>query len=203
MGDIKTSGITENTPQNIMFGPGTIHAGLEYDAESKTWNFEESLMGATSGGTKLTITPEFTDIDVDGATVKVEGLTVKTGETAQMTTNLVEITKDIIKMALVGQDGVSDVDGYDLVESKAHIDKGDYVDNFGYIGHMLDGTPVIVVFDKALCTSGFELEGKNKENGVIALTMECYATLSGSTEALPYHIYYPSASSDAVSEEEQ
>ena len=36
------------------------------------WNAAETVIGATKGGTKLTITPEFADIEPDGATVKVK-----------------------------------------------------------------------------------------------------------------------------------
>lgn len=189
--EFKSSGITDKTPKNIVFGAGTIHKGLRYDASKKTWNFAESLIGATSGGTKLSIKPELKDIEVDGASVKVKELAVKTGETAQMDTNMVELSPETIKMAIIGQNGTSTAEGYDVIESKARIEKDDYIENFGYIGRFLDGRPVIVIFDNALCTSGLEIEGKNKENGTFALTMECYADLSPAADTLPYHIYLP------------
>ena len=75
--EFKSSGITSKTPKNIVFGAGTIHKGLKYDASKKAWNFAESLIGATSGGTKLSIKPELKDIEVDGELVKVKELTVK------------------------------------------------------------------------------------------------------------------------------
>lgn len=193
--ELKSSGITADTPKNIMLGAGTIHKGLKFTAGTSggegTWNFEESLIGATSGGTKLSIVPEFLDIPVDGATVKVKGLTVKIGETAKIETNMVELTPEWIKMSIVGQDGTSNITGYDVIESKRQIADGDYIANFGYVGHKTDGTPIIVIFDNALCTSGFEAEGKNKENSVFAATFECYADLSAEADILPYHIYTP------------
>ena len=136
--ELKSSGITSNTPENIMLGAGTIHKGLQntgatyalttdtdivsgktyytrsgtspnftyeavaspvkaslstyYEMTSSGWNFEESLICATSGGTKVSITPELYDVPVDGALVKVMGLTVKVGETAKVETNLVELS---------------------------------------------------------------------------------------------------------------
>lgn len=188
--ELKSSGITSDTPKNIVFGAGTIHKGLTF--ASGKWNFEESLIGATQGGSKFTITPEITDIEADGALVKVKGLTVKTGETATMEVNFLEITPDILKMAVIGQSGTPEnMTGYSEIKSKARIATGDYVEKLGYIGKTLDGTPIIVIFDSALCTSGLEIEGKNKENGVIKATFECYADLTGDLETLPYHIYYP------------
>ena len=94
-------------------------------------------------------------------------------------------------MCIRDRNGISTAEGYDVIESKARIEKDDYIENFGYIGRFLDGRPVIVIFDNALCTSGLEIEGKNKENGTFALTMECYADLSPAADTLPYHIYLP------------
>lgn len=193
--ELKSSGITSKTPQNIVLGAGTIHKGLMYTAGSDgaagSWNFTESLIGATSGGTKISIIPEFKDIEVDGAQVKVKGLAVKVGETAKMETNMVELTADWIKTAIVGRDGTSSISGYNVIESKRQIEAGDYIENFGFIGKKMDGTPVIIIFDYALCTSGFEHEGKNKENGIFKATFECYAELSSEADILPYHIYTP------------
>lgn len=194
--EFKSSGITKNTPKNMVFGAGTIHKGLKFDSTTKKWNFAESLIGATSGGTKLSIKPELKDIELDGALVKMKELTLKTGEAAQIETNMVELTPDTIKMAVIGKDGDSTVDGYDVIESKARIEEGDYIDDFGYIGRFLDGRPVIVIFDTALCTSGFEIDGKNKENGTFTYTIECYSNLSPAADTLPYHIYLPQGTTE-------
>ena len=56
--EFKSSGVTEKTPGNIPFGAGTIHKGLKFDSGTKKWNFAESLVGATSGGSKFEIAPE-------------------------------------------------------------------------------------------------------------------------------------------------
>lgn len=191
MGKAGKSGITNSTPKNIMFGAGTIHKNLMFDAEGKTWNFEESILGATQGGSKISIKPEFKDIEVDGAIVAVKGLKVKTGETATMEFNFLEVTQDILKMALVGTDGQSADEKYDLIESTAFITEGNYLDNVAFVGQTLDGRNIIVIMDNALCTSGFESNGKNKEAGVFTCTFECHADLDSDMDTLPYHIYYP------------
>lgn len=187
--ELKSSGITAKTPKNILLGAGTIHKGLTL--EGGKWNFEESLIGATSGGTKLSIVPEIKNIEVDGANVKVKGLTIKVGETAIIETNMVELTPDWIKMSVIGKAGESAYEGYDEIVSKRQFEDGDYIDNFAYVGRYIDGRPVIIVFDYALCSTGLEVEGKNKENGVFKATFECYAELSSEADILPYHIYTP------------
>lgn len=189
MSKVGKTGVTENTPKNILFGAGTIHKNLKYT--SNAWNFEESIIGATSGGSKLTITPEITTIDADGALVAVKGLNVKTGEVANMEINLLELTKDIIKTAVIGKNGTSSDNTYDLIESKSDIEEGDYFDNIAFVGKTVAGKNIIVILDNALCTSGLETEGKNKEGSVGKYTFSCHADLDSDLDTLPYHIYYP------------
>ena len=109
--EFKSSGITENTPKTIMLGAGTIHKGLAFTKAQSggtgEWNFKDSLICATSGGSKLSITPEFYDVPVDGALVKIKGLTAKVGETATLEINPVELTPAVLKMAVLGDSKTS------------------------------------------------------------------------------------------------
>ena len=186
------TGVTANTPKNILFGAGTIHKNLKYT--TNTWNFAESLMGATSGGSKLSIIPEVTKVPVDGALVAAKGLSVKTGETATMEINFAELTKDIIMAATLGASGTSEDTNYDVIVSKANIAEGDYFDNIAFVGKTLGGQNIIAILEGALCTSGFEQEGKNKEGAIGKYTFECHADLDSDLGTLPWKIYYPKAS---------
>lgn len=188
--ELKSSGITENTPKNIMLGAGTIHKGLKF--VNGVWNFAESLIGATSGGGKVSIVPEVKDVEVDGALVAVKGLRIKTGEKASIEVNFVEMTAEILKMVTIGEVALStDYEGYTEITSKARIEEGDYIEHFAYIGKKTDGTPIIIIFDQCICTSGLEVEGKNKEAGVFAGIFECVADISPEADTLPWHILYP------------
>lgn len=188
--EFKSSGITANTPKTVMLGAGTIHKGLS--CTEGLWNFEESLICATSGGSKMSIVPEFYDVPVDGALVKVKGLTVKVGETATLEINPIEMKPDILSMAVIGDVKESETaTGYMEMTSRATISTGDYVEKLGYVGKTIEGKPIIIIFDNALCTSGLELEGKNKEAAVPKFTFECFADLTPEADTLPWHIYYP------------
>lgn len=186
------TGVSANTPKNILFGAGTIHKGLKYTTNA--WNFANSIVGATSGGSKLSIIPEVTKVEVDGALVAAKGLSVKTGETATMEINFIELTEDIIKSATLGQAGTSDDTNYNVIVPKADIQEGDYWENIAFVGKTLDGENIIAILENALCTSGFEQEGKNKEGAVGKYTFECHAELTGDLDTLPWKIYYPKAS---------
>ena len=183
------TGVTENTPKNILFGAGSIHKNLVYADGS--WNFKESIIGATSGGSKLSIIPEITKIEVDGALVATKGLTVKTGETATMEINFIELTPDLIKTATIGVAGTSDDATYDMIQSKANIEEGDYWDNVAFVGQTLEGKNVIAILENAICTSGFEQESKNKEGAIGKYTFESHAELTSDLDTLPWKIFYP------------
>ena len=196
------NGVTANTVQNITFGAGTIHKGLKYTTGTGgagTWNFAESLVGATKGGSTLAITPEFYSVTPDGSTVAIKDFKRKVGETATMEVNMLELTADLIKAAVIGKDGTSTDSNYSLIESKDSIAEGDYWENIAFVGETLDGKNIIVILDNALCTSGLSIEGKNKEEGVGKYTFECHANASTSMTTLPYRIYYPKRTAPAQS----
>ena len=190
--EIKSSGITDKTPGNILLGAGTIHKGLKYDAQNNIWNFSESLIGATSGGNKFSIKPEIKQIEVDGAWVPVKQFDIKQGGTAEMEINLIELSPDILKAVVIGQENTQGApEGYTLIEDKSKIESGDYLDNIAFIGKRLDGVPIVVVLDNALCTSGLEVEGKNKDASVTKYTFASRQDIGGDLTTIPYHIYFP------------
>lgn len=187
------TGVSKNTPKNILFGAGTIHKGLKYTTNA--WNLDASIVGATSGGSKLSIIPEVTNIEVDGALVKTKGLSVKTGETATMEINFIELTEDLIKASTLGKTGTSeDTTNYNVIVPKADIEEGDYWENIAFVGKTVDGKNIIAILENALCTSGFEQEGKNKEGAIGKYTFESHADLTSDLDTLPWKIYYPKAS---------
>lgn len=186
------NGITAETVENIQFGAGTIHKGLKHDGG--TWNFEESCVGATKGGSSLKIVPEFYTVSPDGSSVAVKDFKRKIGETATIDVNLLELDADMIKASVIGKEGECDVEGFGLIESKPNIETGDYWENIAFVGETLAGKQIIVIMPNALCTSGLTLDGKSGEESVYKFTFECHGDASESLTGLPYKIYYPKAS---------
>ena len=182
-------GITPDTPQNVLLGAGTFMRNLKY-TEDTGWTGD--VLGATSGGGKISIIGEFYDIPVDGVLVKVKGLTVKNGGKVAVEANFAELSTAVMKMATLFEEGESDAEGFTMLKDKAAITEGDYVDGFGFVGKTANGAKdIIMVMESALCTSGMEIEAKNKEAAVVKLTMEAYALNEGDLDTLPVKIYYP------------
>ncbi len=188
------NGVTAKTPQNIPFGAGTIHKNLKY-TEGTGWNFEESIVGATSGGSKYSLVPEIKQVEIDGVLVRTKGFDKKTGETAKMEINFAEYSPDLIKTTIIGKEATSEDVVYTKIVTKPDIEEGDYWENIAFVGETLKGQKIIVIMGNALCTSGFEGEGKNKENGTMSVTFECSAEFDENSDldVLPVAIYYPTA----------
>lgn len=186
------NGVTSETVKKIAFGAGTIHKGLKYVNETG-WNFEASCVGATKGGSSFKITPSFYSVEPDGSTVAIKDFKRKTGETAEMEINLIELTEDIIKAAIVGTSQESDIvdTKYTLFMSKPDIEEGDYWENIAFVGETLNGKNIICILPNALCTSGLSVEGKSGEESVSKYTFACHADADDSLTTLPYKIYYP------------
>ena len=184
------SGITKGTPSKIQFGAGVFFQGVPY-SETVAPTEEAMLagiVGATQEGGKLTITPEFFAPELDGALVALKELQVKVGETANMETSMVEVSAERIANHVIGKVSETTDKNYDVITSDI-LRTGHFYEGIGYYGELLDGRPFIAVFKNALCTSGFALESKNKENGKFTGTFECQSDIDYGTTKLPYAIF--------------
>ena len=186
-------GITAQTPENIPFGPGAVYKNLTYDNTSKKWTGDP--LCATKDGSKFSIKPNITPLEIDGANVAFVGGDMKVGETASLEIHVAEYKNDLLANAMIGE-VTSDAQAtdYDVIITKEDIKAGDYIDNLGFVGLTATKTPIVVVFEKALCTSGLESEHKPKAQGGYSLTFEARATdITGNLDKLPVKIYRPKA----------
>lgn len=200
-------GMTQNTLERIWLGAGTIHKGLTLTTGTSggnaQFNFKETLLCATSGGNSLEITSTLYDVPIDGVGVKVYGGVVKTGETGTMTINALDMTPELLNHALFS----------DLVESQGakdylvgmtgqKIEEKHWIDKLAYVGETLKNRkPIVIVFNKAICTSGAKVDGKSFEASVLPLTFEAYRPYSDDDRmtGLNINIYYPKTSADVQS----
>ena len=200
-------GMTQNTLERIWLGAGTIHKGLTLTTGTSggnaQFNFKETLLCATSGGNSLEITSTLYDVPIDGVGVKVYGGVVKTGETGTMTINALDMTPELLNHALfsdlVESQGAKD---YLVGTTGQKIEEKHWIDKLAYVGETLKGRkPIVIVFDKAICTSGAKVDGKSFEASVLPLTFEAYRPYSDGDRmtGLNNNIYYPKTSADVQS----
>lgn len=154
-----------------------------------------TVLGATSGGSKLTITPEYVDPELDGATVAVRGAKIKVSEAATLESSIAEVKESIVKDSLhLVEDTGTTITGYTQYITKRSIEDTDYLDNIGFVGTLVSGEQVIVILPNAICTSAFELDSKNKTQATYKVTFECTATFAQTDlEHLPIRVIFPTA----------
>lgn len=186
---LQKHGITTTTPSELMFRAGVVYKNLKFaDGE---WTGD--VLGATSGGSKFSLVEEFADAEVDGALVKVKGLKVKIGEVGTLETNITEFKESVIKDALHLVESSTTATGYKVYNTKGLISDADYLENIAFVGELTSGEQIIFILPNAFCTSGVEVEPKDKEQATFALTFEAHADISGDLDHLPVEIYYPQA----------
>ena len=157
-------GMTRNTLERIWLGAGTIHKGLTLTTGTTggnaQFNFEKTLLCATSGGNSLEITSTLYDVPIDGVGIKVYGGVVKTGETGTMTINALDMTPELLNHALFSD--LADSQGakdYLIGSTGQKIEEKHWIDNLAYVGETLKGRkPIVIIFEKAICTSGATTE---------------------------------------------
>lgn len=186
---LKKHGITSATLENLMFSAGVYYKNLKW--ASNAWT--GTPLGATSGGGKLNIEPEYVDAELDGATVAVKGAKQKLGEAGSMEINMTEFAEGLITEALhLEKDSSKTVTGFNVYKTKAALTDDDYLENIAFVGNLVDGRFVIVVMENSICTSALELEPKNKTQATFALTYECTADVSqDDLTVLPIWVYFP------------
>ncbi|MEG1822906.1 MAG: hypothetical protein RR233_08355 [Clostridiales bacterium] len=198
---IKGHGITENTPLHIITNAGSFYKNLHYNTAAITGATPEPAgwvgvcLGTTSGGGKVDVTPEYIDIEADGATVAVRGMRQKVGEKATMEMNLIEFKKETLIDALhLVKDSAKSKTGCECYISKPKLVDSDYFENVGYVGEKAGGGKIIIIYPNALVTGSFTVEGKNKTQASFALTAECCATFAqDDLTHLPYEFWFPDA----------
>lgn len=191
--------LNANTPDQILFGAGSYHYNVVLNETKDKLTGLGTFFGLTNGGGKFAVMPNIIPLDFDQSLVAREGLFVKQGESAYIETNWAQIGGDALGKVLVAD--VKDGEGVKVITSRETIEAGDYFDNFAYIGRTVSGEPVIIVFEKALCTSGLEVETKKSTQSSPKVRVECVAPIESGMNKLPYTIIWPEKAAAAAADE--
>jgi len=184
----KTIGYNENTAKNLLIDAGAVW--LDYNLPT------ERILSATSGGNEVTIDVKTRMVKVDGIkSENIKGLKYFVSGDAKMKVNLLEVTTEILKMALISADVDSDTDtNYDIITGRTEILESDYISNIALVGTISGtGVPVIVILQNVLSDGGLSMKTEDDNDNV--LPVEFIAHQNPLTpKVLPYIIRYPKPS---------
>jgi hypothetical protein len=105
--------------------------------------------------------------------------------------NMLELTTDILKMALMGVVDTSINAGYDTITGKTEIALTDYIDNIAIVGRLSGSLqPVIIILKNVLSSDGIKFSNKDAVDNILPITFT--ASIDPNTPTIsPYEIRYP------------
>jgi len=176
----RKTGFTRETTKRLALDAGVVYLNWGTD--------EQKVLGACRGGNTFTVETEWRDMPFDGVGGVVKGSRRPISVTCSLTANLVEINKDLIKIAVPGSDYGDSVPAMDfttdpngvpvngevqytvtreMVEAIPEITTGDIAIVAKYSGTKTD---VICVLKNAMANSNLELNFADADEAVMAIT---------------------------------
>jgi len=182
-------GITANTYKRFIIDAGAVYTGFT------DFSTPGTLLGATKGGSQLTIEQEIKDMEVDGARGPVIGSRRITMVKATLTVNFIEHTLANLKRALVGSTSAVAFVNWDAITRDLVIADSDFLTNIAIIGEVSgDSDGMGIVLDNTIADGNFELAFADKEEGVVTMTFTAHfdpTDLGSGTDTEPWTIYWP------------
>ena len=172
-----------------------LNAGIlldDFDPSSGTFD-DENILGATSGGTNFTATPEYEDFgeDVDNCPINMKEFKQITSIEVLMSGTFVTVTAALAQR-LVGAADIATGDNTKIVPRNTLKDTdfkdlwwvGDYSDKNG----ATNGGFVAIHMLNSLSTGGFQIQSGNREKGQFAYEFTGHYSLVNQDQ-VPFEVY--------------
>jgi hypothetical protein len=130
------------------------------------------------------------DVKVDGLKGTVKGLTRIISTDATLKVNMLEVTAEILRIALMGVTDATGLD-YDVITGKTEILLTDYITNVALVGRISGSAkPVVIMLKNALSSDGIKFSNKDATDNILPITFT--ASIDPATpEVSPYEIRFP------------
>jgi hypothetical protein len=190
------TGFNASTSKRLMLDAGAVFKNFDVATDTyATAKAAGKLIGATQGGNSFAAIPTIRQIAIDGVKGAAKGLEVIDAWEVTLTTNILEVSKDTIELALATSRATGDTfnDFYDKIQAENYILDADYLTNVTFMGK-ISGTsePVIIQVKNAMNTTGLTLSAADNAEGVIVMTFRGhYDTADLNTP--PFVVYFPKA----------
>ncbi|MDR3012516.1 MAG: hypothetical protein LBU70_04825 [Chitinispirillales bacterium] len=173
----RKTGVTKETAKRLVLDAGVVYLNLDDPIKRKK-------LGATRGGSEFVIETEWRDMEFDGVGGLVEGARRAINVTCSLTVNLIEISKEILALAVPGakygdgspaenENGVA-VTGETHYEIKRVLegtipdfDYNDIAIVAEYAGHK---APIVCGLKNAMANSNLSLTFNDADEAVLAIT---------------------------------
>ncbi len=182
-----TTGYTAVTPNNLLIDAGAVYKNYGLPTEK--------LIGATSGGNQFEVKIKMRQPKIDGIKSSfAKGLEIITDVETTLKANFLEVTPEILQMALIGSIDTASDTNYDIITGKTVIADADYLENIAIVGILSGSTyPVVILLKNALCLGGLQIKTEDQKDIVLPVTFTAHVD-PATPSVMPYEIRYPKAS---------
>lgn len=198
--NVRTTGFTADTPKHFIVDAGALYKNLEFDVEEGKYKGEP--LGATSGGSSVSVEQEYRTIEIDGVFTDAVGTKMLQSSSASMEVNIKEVTAETIKMGINGiistGDGETAPEGAQVVTGKGTLENSDYIQNVALVGRYSGSDePIIVILDNVLSDGGLEFSVEDNNEAIVTMTLKAHADAGQVADrALPMRVIFPALRSE-------
>lgn len=146
------------------------------------------VLGATRGGGTFTVTRETRTPDIDGMRYRFVGGTFVDSVDAYLSTTLVEVTPENVKILLGGTSTTSGK--ITTITMGTALEDSNYLDNLCWVGDLSDGRFVLIALDNALNTADFTLTFTDKSEGTLAVEFHAHQDEVNDYDTAPFEVVY-------------
>lgn len=187
------NGFTPTTAKDFQLGAGYLVAGT-FDVESFDGSEIPSparIIGVSSGGWKITATPEFWDVyeGVDGALGSYKGGKRYSNWDIKLSGSTKAVNYDNMKLALISTKPPSGTQ-YEKIEINSDIKDEDYT-VISWVGTIAGSTkPIVIRLLNVLNTNGLQLTAEDKSTGTVEFEFVAHFDPAKPSD-VPLEIYLP------------
>ena len=191
-----TTGLRADTFDNLQLNAGIMLKNFEYANITSASALKTAItaaitgnkcLGATRGGGSFNVTRERRTPDIDGMRYPFIGSEFVDSADAYLSTTLVEITADNLKLALGS--GVATTSGnVTTIKMNTAYTDTDYLTNVCWVGDLADGRFVLICLKNALNTADLQLTYADKNEGTLTVEFHAHQEAVDDYDEAPFEV---------------
>lgn len=191
-----TTGLRADTFDNLQLNAGIMLKNFTYSSITSASALKSAIstaisggncLGATRGGGSFNVTRERRTPDIDGMRYPFIGSEFVDSSDAYLSTTLVEITADNLKLAL-GSGTATTSGNVTTIKMNTAYSDSDYLTNVCWVGDLADGRFVLICLKNALNTADLQLTYADKNEGTLTVEFHAHQEAVDDYDEAPFEV---------------
>lgn len=191
-----TTALRAETFDNLQLNAGILLKNFTYSSLTSASALKSAIstaisggncLGATRGGGSFNVTRERRTPDIDGMRYPFVGSEFVDSSDAYLSTTLVEITADNLKVAL-GSGKATTSGNVTTIKMNTAYEDSDYLTNICWIGDLADGRFVLIALNNALNTADLQLTYADKNEGTLTVEFHAHQDAVDDYDEAPFEV---------------